>query len=141
MMQIARRFLPRAGFIVQGHIVKQLGHYQPGWPVLSPNTIARKRRRGIRKSGSIKLMAFPGGGDSPLIDTGEMAQSVTHRVAQGVAVIEADFPAQMHEQDKDVGDFTIPPNNLPARPFMWPGLVNSEADLIDELERFVSREF
>lgn len=55
--------MEQAGKLMEDAAKAKLGEYQPGWPPLSPDTIARKAT-----------------GDSPLLETGELRESIHHIV-------------------------------------------------------------
>jgi phage gpG-like protein len=58
-----RHTLELAAKMIEVEAKSYPGHYQPGWPPLKPDTIARKAT-----------------GDSPLFETGELRASYSHQV-------------------------------------------------------------
>ena len=134
LRQAIKDFMPIAGEKVQQRAKGKLGTYQPGWPPLAERTRRRKaKHRGGQVMGPIAEI-----GDTPLIDTGAMLRSISHREVGTETHITAAHPMEQHEQDFTVGDF-IPDNPyLPARPVMVPALEESIPSIIEELEAFVA---
>ena len=114
--------------------------YQPGWPPLSPETIRTKStkvggRRINRKRRKISLV-----GDVPLFDSGAMKNSIGSVTKGDNAIIFADFPMNLHEQDPEVGAFATPPSwagKQTQRPVMYPALLESLDPIVSGLEDFV----
>jgi phage gpG-like protein len=93
MDHIEHHCLDEGAKIFQEEAKRELGTYQQGWPLLKPATIARKTT-----------------GDSPLLETGELRDSIERDVQQHVAYIGSNNPkALWHE----FGTSRIPP-----RPFL-----------------------
>ena len=93
MDHIKHHCLDEGSKILQEEAKRELGTYQPGWPRLKPATIARKST-----------------GDSPLLETGELRDSIQREVQQHVAYIGSNNKkALFHE----FGTSRIPP-----RPFL-----------------------
>jgi hypothetical protein len=133
--EVIRRFMPIAGARITTAAKNRLGLYQlPGfrrWKRLAPATIRRKQKLLSRRGLS---------GEYPLIETKLMYESVRHAErGPRETVIMAGFPAHVHEQDPLVAPFTLPPNNLPRREFLWPALTNMKETLTRELEERVAR--
>ncbi|MDO8681891.1 MAG: hypothetical protein Q7N50_00220 [Armatimonadota bacterium] len=138
---VCREFAPIAGRHVKARILKKLGTYQPGWPRLAAVTVQRKKSRRKKAPHTIRLMSIDQVGDSPLIDTGEMASGV-NSVAKGRnAHITVPYPAQEHEQDSEIGTGGVTPGRIPARPFMVPALEESLDPLAGELETLAALRF
>ena|SRR5260221_3942661 len=97
--------LDKVGELASTMAVHYLGTYQEGWAPLKPETIARKAT-----------------GDSPLLETGHMRESISHYVnpfsafAMEVVVGSTDKTAIFQEQ----GTSRIPP-----RPFLSLGLMHA----------------
>ena len=93
MDHIKHRCLDDGSKILQEEAKRELGQYQPGWPALKPETIARKAT-----------------GDSPLLETGELRDSIERDVQPHVAYVGSNSKkAVWHE----LGTSRIPP-----RPFL-----------------------
>lgn len=93
MDHIKHHCLDEGAKILQEEAKRELGQYQPGWPRLKPETIARKAT-----------------GDSPLLETGELRDSIERDVQQDVAYVGSNNKkAVWHE----LGTSRIPP-----RPFL-----------------------
>lgn len=141
-------FLSQAGEYLAMKMRAKFGTYQPGWPLLSPTTIAlksgrkkgRKQRHYLKSAGQFMgPMANIGGraNDMPLIDTGKMLRSVRH-IEQGyTTIVGIDWPMVQHEQDPEIGAFN-PRGNLPARPLMWPTWMEEEPNIVNMLEMHVA---
>jgi len=93
-----------------------LGEYQPGWPALQPETIARKAT-----------------GDSPLLETGELRDSIKWNSDAHEAYVGTDNPKGVYHE---LGTVTIP-----ARPFLGAAVVASEKEIHKIFERNVARAF
>jgi hypothetical protein len=99
------RGLLKAGYIVAGRAKSKLGVYQAGWPSLKPETIARKAT-----------------GDSPLLETGAMRNTITaHPGGPSRVTITASGPAIFQEFGTSRG--------IPPRPFMGPALIESAPEI------------
>jgi HK97 gp10 family phage protein len=66
--------LEKAAKLIEDEAKDSLGHYQGGWPRLAESTIRKK-----------------GGRDEPLLDTGELRDSITHEVRGNEARIGSDL--------------------------------------------------
>lgn len=105
--------LDRGAAIVADDARSRLGHYQPGWPSLTQETIARKRQ-----------------GDSPLLETGAMRDAIHHEVGWMRAEVYCDDPvAVFHEEGT---------SRMPPRPFMGPAALEREADVAHEVGQQVA---
>ena len=136
--EVIRRYMPVAGEKITRTAKARIGHYQvPGffkrWKTLSRKTVRRKQRY-------LSIRGYSG--DSPLIAQDIMRQAIRH-VEPGprATIVIAPFPAHVHEQDSEVALFTIPPNRLPRREFLWPSLTNSIPKIIEELEERARRSY
>ena len=93
MDNIKHHCLDGGSKILQEEAKRELGQYQPGWPALKPETIARKAT-----------------GDSPLLETGELRDSIEREVQPDAAYVGSNNKkAVWHE----LGTSRIPP-----RPFL-----------------------
>jgi hypothetical protein len=137
-------FMSHAGERLQRNAVRRLGRYSVSpfpeqWKPLAPSTL-RKKRSSLRGMGKSAPRVRSKGGEAPLIDKGDMGKAIVHSESGFTATVTADFPAAMHEQDSEIGDWKMPPNNLPARPFLGSALTITANELIDPLERLVAGE-
>jgi phage gpG-like protein len=97
--------LERAAVIVETEAKRVLGTHDYGWPPLAASTIASKAT-----------------GDSPLLETGEMRDSIEHNVDGRSAFVGSDNDkALWHE----LGTSRVPP-----RPFLSGALAHKEADVV-----------
>jgi phage gpG-like protein len=93
MDHIKHHCLDEGSKILQDEAKRELGQYQPGWPQLKPETIARKAT-----------------GDSPLLETGDLRDSIEREVQHDAAYVGSNSKkAVWHE----LGTSRIPP-----RPFL-----------------------
>lgn len=96
--------LDEAATIVQSEAKRVIGTYDYGWPPLKPATVARKAN-----------------GDTPLLETGEMRESIEKTVGQREAAVGSNSDkAVWHE----LGTPTIP-----ARSFLAGAAVHNEAEV------------
>ena len=99
--------LEKACVLLEDEAKRVLGTYEYGWPPLQPETIARKTM-----------------GDSPLLETGELRNSISHVLGHGEAWVGSnDDKALWHE----FGTRTIPP-----RPF-FQGAIHAKQEDIEKL--------
>jgi hypothetical protein len=98
--------LEQIGQIVEKEAKSYPGHYQAGWAPLKPATIARKAT-----------------GDSPLLETGEMRDSIGHRIHghESVEIGSDNNKALWHER----GTSRIPP-----RPFLSTALMHKTPEIL-----------
>lgn len=87
--------LDKAGALLETEAKAVLGSYEYGWPSLTPETIARKAT-----------------GDSPLLETGELRDSIAHKVVDDKTcdMGSNNDKAVWHE----LGTTTIPPRSFLA---------------------------
>lgn len=138
---VVKAFMPLAGDYLRLRAMNKIGRYQPGWAPLSPATLERKARRS-RMRGRIGHKARRArlyDVDYPLLDLGDMKNSIRSRVMNGHSVaVTAAFPIGQHEQDSDIADFHLPSNiPLPARPLLGPTLEESLDPLTQKLEHAI----
>lgn len=110
----ANNALEKAAVIVETEAKRVLGTHDYGWPPLQPETIARKAT-----------------GDSPLLETGELRDSINHNVDKSSAghgrsafIGSDDDKAVWHEY----GTSRIPP-----RPFISGALIHKETEVVAAL--------
>jgi phage gpG-like protein len=90
-----------AARIVEAEAKRLIGTHDAGWPALKPETIARKAT-----------------GDSPLLETGELRDSIQHNSSPTVAHIGTNNPKGVWHE---LGTSRVPP-----RPFLSTALKNKE---------------
>ncbi len=91
--------LEKVGAMASTLAASYLGHYQPGWSPLKPETIERKAT-----------------GDSPLLETGEMRDSITHEV------LPAELAVIVGSTDKIAVYQELGTSRIPPRPFIEPAM-------------------
>jgi phage gpG-like protein len=92
--------------MIEDEAKRVIGTYDYGWPSLKPETIKRK------------------GADTPLLQSGEMRDSITHQVDEAamVAVVGTNDPkAKFHELG------TV---HIPARSFLAGAAMHKEEDIV-----------
>ncbi len=101
-----RQALEHAGQVVEDAAKEAMGTYKFGWPPLAPETVAGKAT-----------------GDSPLLETGELRDSIGHTVvdAHTCDVGSNDPKAAYHE----LGTARIPP-----RSFLVAAAMDTEAEVV-----------
>ena len=100
--------LKEAGKVIQTEAKRVLGTYDYGWPPLQPETIERKRT-----------------GDSPLLETGELRDSIEYEVVGKLLYIGSNNPkAEWHEYGTSRG--------IPPRPFLS-GAANAKHEEVTHL--------
>ncbi len=98
-----RRGLTQACLVIESEAKAAIGTYRYNWPRLSPATVARK------------------GADTPLLQTGQMRDSITHEVSNdGRAVVYTDDPKAVYHE---LGTARIPP-----RPFLSRAAIENESE-------------
>jgi phage gpG-like protein len=110
----ANQALEKAGQIVETEAKRVLGTHDYNWPPLQPETIARKAT-----------------GDSPLLETGELRDSIHHNVdhssvgrGRSAFIGSDDDKAVWHEY----GTVRIPP-----RPFLSSALIHKEKEVVEAI--------
>jgi phage gpG-like protein len=102
--------LEKAAVIVETEAKRVIGTYDYSWTPLAPSTIARKAT-----------------GDSPLLETGELRESIEHNVDGLVANIGSNnMKAVWHE----LGTSRVPP-----RSFLVQAAVHKEKEVVHLIER------
>lgn len=86
--------LEQAAIIVEKEAKRVIGTYDYDWPALKPETVARKTT-----------------GDAPLLETGEMRDSIEHRVGEGEAFVGTNNKKAIYHE---LGTKTIPPRSFLA---------------------------
>jgi hypothetical protein len=135
----SRKELPAIGERIQHAIQEKIGVYQPGWSPLAESTLSKKSKRSrIHGGPAFSVQEFHSGlgmADRPLLDTGEMRQSIQHFEDSDSTHIVAGFPIGQHEQDSKIADFHIAAGiPLPARPVMWPTVEEQMGSIIGDVE-------
>jgi len=102
------RLLRLVGAFLEGKVKLTIQQGRPEWPPLKPETIKRK------------------GSSKPLIDTGKLMNSITHKVEKSVVKVgvfgEYAVVAAVHELGSAV-------RNIPARPYLKPTLDENEKNI------------
>ncbi|WP_024516853.1 hypothetical protein [Bradyrhizobium sp. Tv2a-2] len=83
--------LEHVAVIVEDGAKAAIGTYEFGWPSLAPSTLARKSA------------------DTPLLETGEMRDSIRHEVTGDTARIGSDLDYALYQE---VGTSKIPPRSF-----------------------------
>lgn len=137
---VIKDYMPRAASLIKDRARSKMGIYQPGWKPLSPDTLARKRRRKLVSGTELRFKRIrrrpaAGIGDTPLVDRGRMAGSVRARATGNRrAVLTVGFPMGIHEQDSQyVEAIRQTRHTPPRRPLMVPSLKESMPTIISEL--------
>lgn len=111
------RAIESAATMLETEAKESLGHYQAGWPPLKPETIARKST-----------------GDSPLLETGELRDSIQHNSTTSLGGAEAyvgtDNPVGIYQEFGTS-------RGIPPRSFMVSAAVRKQGEIIDEIGREV----
>jgi phage gpG-like protein len=101
--------LEKAAVIVETEAKRVIGSYEYGWPPLAASTVERK------------------GADTPLLETGELRDSIEHNVDGLVANIGSNnMKAVWHE----LGTSRVPP-----RSFLVQAAVHKEKEVVHLIER------
>lgn len=115
--RIAARFdigmhggLKRAAVLVETEAKGAMGTYKYGWPALDPATVARKRS-----------------GDTPLVETGEMRDSITHEVNF--------LNARVYSDDPKMGYHELGTTKMPPRPVLATAAQRKEREVAEILGR------
>lgn len=87
-----REALEKACVIVEDEAKRVIGTYDYGWPPLKPETVARKAS-----------------GDTPLLETGEMRDSIVHAVEGDVGHVGSDNDKAVWQE---LGTARIPPRSF-----------------------------
>jgi phage gpG-like protein len=107
MGHIEHIFLDEGSRILQTEAKRVLGTYDYGWPALKPSTIAGKTT-----------------GDSPLLETGDLRDSIERDVQHDVAYVGSNDPkAIWHE---------LSTSRIPPRPFLG-GAAKAKQEELGEL--------
>ncbi len=99
--------LEKACVILETEAKRVIGTYDYGWPPLEPETIARKAT-----------------GDSPLLETGEMRDSIEHTVGHGEAWVGSNSMIAVYQE---LGTGTIPPRSFLS------GAVNAKQEEVEKV--------
>ncbi len=122
MQAAAEQTVVRGSKLIAKKAKAQMGHEQPYWPALKPETIARKRR-----------------GNTPLLETGELRDSIewTVPIRENATTVSGyvgsnNPKAEWHE----FGTSRVPP-----RPFLGPAAMGAEKELHAIAQREVAKAF
>jgi HK97 gp10 family phage protein len=105
------RALDKALQVIQDDAEAQIGHYQdaighfPGWPALADSTEAEKERLGYPL-------------DSPLLRTGELQESFSHRAEGNTGLVGSTDGTMVYHE--------FGTSKMPPRPVMGPAVIKSE---------------
>jgi phage gpG-like protein len=91
---VEQKVLEDAAKIVETEAKRVIGTYDYGWTPLKPSTVARKAR-----------------GDTPLLETGKMRESIEHSVGIREAVVGSNDDRAVFQE---LGTPTIPPRSFLA---------------------------
>jgi len=106
----------RACQMVETEAKDSLGHYHRGWPRLQPETIARKAT-----------------GDSPLLETGEMRDSIEHTVVREGREIHGYVGS-----NSDIAVYQeLGTKTIPARSFLMGAAMRKEREVVEMTGRLV----
>jgi len=115
--KIAARFdvgmhggLKRAAVLVETEAKSAMGTYKYGWPALDPKTVARKRS-----------------GDTPLVETGALRDSITHEVNF--------LSARVYSDDPKMGYHELGTVKMPPRPVLATAAQRKEREVAEILGR------
>jgi hypothetical protein len=97
--------LEKAAVIVEKEAKRVIGTYEYGWPQLADSTLAKK------------------GANTPLLETGEMRDSIEHKVSHDVASIGSDNDKALWQE---YGTSTIPP-----RSFLGGALIHKSDEVVE----------
>jgi phage gpG-like protein len=104
--------LEEAAKIIEKDAKSLIGSHEAGWPPLQPETIARKKT-----------------GDSPLLETGELRESIQHTVVGDKAYVGSN-------SDKAVHNF-LGTSKIPARDPLVPAAMRCEAEVTAKVGKVV----
>ena len=99
--------LERAAVIVETEAKRVIGTYDYNWTPLAPATLANKA------------------GDTPLLETGEMRDSITHNVDRHEAMIGSDNDKAVYQE--------LGTRSIPARSFLVGAAQHKEAEIVREI--------
>jgi HK97 gp10 family phage protein len=99
-----REALEKAAVVVETEAKRAIGTHDYGWPPLAASTVEKK------------------GHDSPLLDTGELRDSITHTVSDNEARIGSNLDkAVWHEYGT---------RHIPPRPFLSSAAMHKEPEIV-----------
>ncbi len=118
----AERTVMRGAALIQKKAKAQMGHEQPYWPALKPETIARKAQ-----------------GNTPLLETGELRASI-------------EMSGPFHEGPRTVSAYVGSNNpkaawhefgtgHVPPRPFLGPAAIGAEKQIHEIAQREIAKAF
>lgn len=103
--------LEKAGKIVEKEAKRVIGTYDYNWTPLAESTLARKAS------------------DTPLLETGEMRESITHTVQDHTAYIGTDNEKAIYHE--------LGTSRIPARPFLRGALDEKIDEIVEATGRHV----
>lgn len=111
------------GESVKNDAQERIGHYQAGWDLLQPATVAQKIRMEIAPGGD--------GGDNPLLRTGDMRDSIAAESTDAGFVVGSAADVLAYQE---IGTSRIPP-----RPVLAPALKHMAPFITTVLGRAVEK--
>jgi phage gpG-like protein len=113
MPMAQHKALERGAVILETEAKSYPGHYQPGWAPLKAETIARKAT-----------------GNSPLLETGEMRDSITHNSDDHEAYIGSNSKILIYQE---LGTS----RGIPPRPVLGLAVIKKEKQVVEETGRIM----
>jgi phage gpG-like protein len=108
-----REELERAAVILEAEAKSYPGNYQPGWAALKSETIARKAT-----------------GDSPLLETGEMRDSITHNSDAHEAMVGSNDKTLIYQEFGTS-------RGIPPRPVLGLAMIKAEPAIVHAVGKVV----
>lgn len=119
--QEKERILRLAGAFLEGRVKETIQRGRPDWPPLKPSTVKRK------------------GSDKPLIDTGKLLNSITHKVEDDTVKVGVFGEYCIVAAVQEFGTNRAGRNRnvvIPARPYLRPTFDENK----EEIERLIGSE-
>ncbi len=118
----AERTVMRGAALIQKKAKAQMGHEQPYWPALKPETISRKAR-----------------GNTPLLETGELRASieVSGPYREGARTVSA----YVGSNNPKAAWHEFGTGHVPPRPFLGPAAIGAERQIHEIAQREVAKAF
>ena len=111
--------LEKAAVIVETEAKRVLGTYEYGWPPLQPETVARKAT-----------------GDSPLLETGDLRDSIKHHV--GHTGTHGSMEADIGSDDDKAVWHELGTARIPPRPFLSGAAIHKEHEVVAVIGRHIA---
>jgi phage gpG-like protein len=108
-----RPALEQAAMLIEAEAKRVIGTYEYGWPRLKPATVARKA------------------GDTPLLETGEMRDSIEHSVADD------GMEAQVGSNNPKAVWHELGTSRIPARSFLMGAAMHKEKEVHELVGKMV----